>query len=121
MRFTNRILCVLIVMTFTPGAVSANTDLPPEFGKLVPIFKSAQTVDIRYTRDRVTVSFTTKQSFDNVSKYYHQSLTDSGWRIASSVNGQKLIAIKKGIHLTLTKRADIQGFMIDLHYPGGRE
>ena len=121
MRFTTRIMCVLIVMTFTPGGVSANTDLPPEFGTLVPVFKSAQPVDTRYTRNSVTVSFTTRQTFNHVVNYYRQTLTDSGWRIVPSTNGQKLIAAKKRINLTLSEKTDIQGFKIVLHYPGGRE
>lgn len=121
MRFTTRIICVLIVITFSPGTVSANTDLPPEFGTLVPVFKSAQPVDTRYTRDSVTVSFTTKHTFNHVVNYYHQTLTDSGWRIMPSTNGQKLIAVNKGINLTLSEMTDTQGFKIFLHYPGGRE
>ncbi len=121
MRVTTRIICVLIVMTFSPGAVSANTDLPPEFGTLVPAFKSAKPVDTRYTRNSVAVSFTTEKTFDHVVNYYHQALTDSGWRIAPSSNGQKLIAAKKGVNLTLSEMTDIQGFKIFLHYPGGRE
>ncbi len=121
MRFTTRIICVLIVMVFSPGAISANTGLPPEFGTMVPVFKSARPVDTRYTRDSVTVSFTTKKTFDHVVNYYHQTLTDAGWRIAPSTNGQKLIAAKKGVNLTLSEETDIQGFKILLHYPGGRE
>lgn len=121
MRSTTRVICVLIVMTLSQGAVSANTDLPHEFGTLVPVFKPAKPVDTRYTRNSVAVSFTTEKTFDLVVNYYHQALTDSGWRMTPSSNGQKLIAQKKGINLTLSEKNDIQGFKIFLHYPGGRE
>lgn len=121
MRLPIAIWGVLIALAFNAGTAVCGTDLPHEFDSLVPAYDSARPVDTRYTRERVTVRFTTPDGFDRVAAFYEQTLKSAGWKVSLSDAGKKLIAVGERVHLTLTEAADSQGFVIDLYYPGGRE
>ena len=121
---------VLLIIFLCPGPLLGQSELPHEFGEQVPLYPSAQPVDTRYTRDSVTVKFSTNDSYDRVFTFYRQALEEAGWQILPAkslgvINAEKLESGHEDIHLTLTETSAMQGdhagFIIDLNYPGGRE
>ena len=72
---------ILLINFFGPGPVLGKSELPYEFGKLVPLYPSAQSIDVRYTRDSVTVQFATNDSYERVFDFYTKALKEAGWLI----------------------------------------
>lgn len=121
---------IVLIIFLSPGALLGKSELPHEFGELVPLYPSAQAVETRYTRDSVTVQFSTTDSYDRVLGFYAQALEEAGWLILpvkspEEINAEKSASGRNEINLTLTEASAMQGhpsgFIIDLHYPGGRE
>lgn len=130
MHVRSLFVVILLINFFGPGPVVGKSELPHEFGGLVPLYPSAQSIDTRYTRDSVTVKFSTTDSYERVFGFYAKALKEAGWLILPAkslriIKAEKLESGKDDINLTLTDASARQGhrsgFIIDLHYPGGRE
>lgn len=121
---------MLLIGFFCPGPLSAESVLPSEFGELVPIYPSAQAVETRYTRESMSVRFTTDDSYEQVSGFYVKTLEEAGWRIlpvatVGIIKAEKVYQGKGGNKLSVKEVSSRKGypssFIIDLYYPGGRE
>ena len=129
MTFKHLIVLSLLLITFLPLKVQGKTDLPHEFGDLVPLYPGAQVMETRYTRDSVTVVFASADGYGQVADYYSQTLQEKGWRIhpatKTHAGTEQLQSTKGNVHLILSDRPEtrdsIPGFVIQLKYPGGRE
>ena len=123
-------VALLMITFFCPEPLPGKSELPYEFGELVPLYPNAQPVDTRYTRDSVSVQFATNESYKRIIDFYAKVLEEAGWRILPATSRGKFKAEKitsgmDEIHLTITEASADQGntagFTIDLNYPGGRE
>lgn len=121
---------ILLISFFCPGSLSAKSALPHEFGKQVPLYPSAQAVETQYTRDSVSVRFSTDDTYEGVSGFYAKALEDAGWQILPDtavgvIKAEKVAPGKNGIELTLkevsSNESHPSSFIIDLYFPGGRE
>ncbi|WDP92260.1 MAG: hypothetical protein HUN04_22065 [Desulfobacter sp.] len=111
---------IIIAVLLAPPLWSA-AELPPEFGSKIPVYDTAEPVDTRYTREGVTVQFSTKENFNAVRGFYAEHLQVTGWRVLERSAGKPLIAVNKKCRLTLKETPESPGFIIDLAYPEGRE
>ena len=130
MHIRSLFVVILLISFFGPGLVLGKSELPHEFGELVPVYPSAQSIEIRYTRDSVTVQFATNDSYERVFGFYTKALKEAGWLILPDeslkiIKAEKLKSGKDDVNLTLTDASARQGhrsgFIIELHYRGGRE
>ena len=121
---------MLLIIFLCPGPLAAQSELPHEFVKRVPLYPSAQAIETRYTRESVSVRFATDESFERVSSFYTKTLEEAGWLIlpaatVGSIKAEKGDPGKNGIELSITEisvnEGHSSGFIIDLYYPGGRE
>lgn len=121
---------MLLIIFCCPDPLLAKNELPHEFGKQVPLYPSAQPVESRYTRDSVSVRFSTDDSYEQVSGFYENALEEAGWLILPVTTGgvikaEKVDRGKDDIELSIkavsAKEGHASGFIIDLYYPGGRE
>jgi len=124
------ITILLLTIFCCPGPLLAKSELPNDFAEQVPLYPSAQPVDTRYTRDSVTVTFSSDDSYAQVSGFYVKALEEAGWRIlpvtaVGVIEAEKGGAGKNNIELSIKEVAPEAGhpsrFSIDLYYPGGRE
>ena len=112
-----------------PLTAKGKTGLPREFDNMVPLYPGAQVMDVRYSRNSVTVTFTSTDSLEMVFEFYSPTLQERGWRhhVAANTNadGKQLQYTKGNVHLILSARPGrpdtASGFVIHLEYPGGRE
>lgn len=114
-------LYLLCWMILSPTTGHSESPLPREFDSLVPVFKPSRPVDTRYTRQSVSVRFTSPEAYEQVLGFYTKALKKSGWKIAISDSGEKFVATKGRVILNLMEKDDIGGFAIILRYPKGRE
>lgn len=130
MHIRSLLVVILLIYFLGPGPVPGKSELPHEFGELVPLYPSAQSIEIRYTRDSVTVQFATNDNYERVFGFYTKALKEAGWLILPGkspreIKAEKLESGKDDITLTLTDASERQGhrsgFIIDLRYSGGRE
>ena len=121
---------ILLILFFCPGPVLGKSELPHEFEDLVPLYPSAQPVETRYTRDSVSVKFTSDDSYERVSGFYAKALEEAGWLILPAtsmgeIKAEKVDSSKNDIELSIKEASAMSGhpsgFIIDLYYPGGRE
>lgn len=124
------ITIILLIGFFCPDPLLASSVLPNEFGELVPLYPSMQAVETRYTRESVSVRFSTDDSYEKVADFYTKALEKDGWRIFQVeefgvVKAEKVDQGKDGITFSIKKvfqKADHpSNFIINLYYPGGRE
>jgi hypothetical protein len=130
MHARSNIVVILLIIFFCPGPVLAKSELPNDFAEQVPLYPSAQPVDTRYTRDSVTVTFSTDDGYEQVSGFYSKALEETGWLIlpvttVGVIEGEKGDPGKNDIELSIKEVAAEEGypsrFSINLYYPGGRE
>ena len=127
---TTAIIMAMGLLLVCFSAAFGGEKLPHEFGDMVPLYPSAEVVDVRHTRNSVAVTFSAAVDPTQIIDYYYQELDQSGWRliessVQASVSPKGLQSVRDKIHLTLTcrdkKAAELTEFSITLDYPRGRE
>jgi hypothetical protein len=99
MHARSNFVVILLIIFFCPGPVLAKSELPNDFAEQVPLYPSAQPVDTRYTRDSVTVTFSTDDGYEQVSGFYSKALEETGWLIlpvttVGVIEGRRVIRVK---------------------------
>ena len=117
----------LAAVSWRPGRAA---ELPPEFGRLLPVYAGAHPIETRYTRNSATVRFSTDSPFAQVAAFYDQALPERGWRALSlnppgSEGAHQRRFARDDMHLILMpgsgRPASQTDFVIEIVYPRGRE
>lgn len=96
--------------TETPAA-----QIPEDFPKEVPIYKDAAVAQVQSLANNAhNVIFSTAAPVADVSAFYHQQLTQSGWRVTQefSRGNHSFMSFQKGNMITNVTVAE------DIHHPG---
>jgi hypothetical protein len=121
---------IVLLALLAPLPTLAGSDLPHEFGELVPLYAGAQPVGTRYTRDSVTVRFSCADSYGKVRDFYARALAAAGWQMlppstAGAPESGRLRYFRDDMHFSLTDASAIPGgdadFIIEIVHGGGRE